>query len=147
MRLATVSYCFYKGSTILHTHASCLRLRASNKPYELEMGVEIAIMSRSSIETVGVRLTGWAALNRDPLEDRVEYTCPHCGTRGAKAARRPRSAYHFTDGFVQDLQGEMSTCRTCKQSLRLSPVVLVHDRDEQRRFDAVFLADREVSKN
>lgn len=111
------------------------------------MGVQIAIMSRPSIETVGVRLTGWAALNRDPLEDRVEYTCPHCGTRGTKAARRPRSAYHFTDGFVQDLQGEMSTCRACKHSLRLSPVVLVHDRDEQRRFDAVFLADLEVSKN
>ena len=91
-------------------------------------------MSRSSIETVGVRYTGWAALNRDPSEDLVEYTCPHCGTHGTKNARRPRSAYHFTDGFVQDLQGEMSVCRNCKQSLRLSPVVLVHDQDERRRF-------------
>jgi hypothetical protein len=104
-------------------------------------------MSRSSLETVGVRYTGWAALNRDPLEDVVEYTCPHCGTRGTKAARRPRSAYHFTDGFVQDLQGETSTCRNCKQSLRVSPVVLVHNRDEQRRFHAVFAADLDVSKN
>jgi hypothetical protein len=41
----------------------------------------------------------------------------------------------------------MSTCRACKQSLRVSPVVLLHDRDEQRRFNAIFLADREVSKN
>lgn len=104
-------------------------------------------MSRSSIETVGVRYTGWAALNRDPLEDVVEYTCPHCGAKGAKAARRPRSAYHFTDGFLQDLQGEAGTCRECKQSLRLAPVVLVHDRDEQRRFNAVFLADLDLSKN
>jgi hypothetical protein len=104
-------------------------------------------MSRTSLETVGVRLTGWAALNRDPLDDRVEYTCPHCGARGAKAARRPRSAYHFTDGFVQDLQGEMAACRTCKQSIRLSPVVLLHDKDEKRRFDAVFYPDLEVSKN
>lgn len=104
-------------------------------------------MSRSSLETVGVRYTGWAALNRDPLEDVVEYTCPHCGTHGTKAARRPRSEYHFTDGFVQDLQGEMSTCRNCKRSLRVSPVVLVHDRDEQRRFNAVFAADLNVSKN
>jgi hypothetical protein len=104
-------------------------------------------MNRSSIETVGVRYTGWAALNRDPLQDTVEYTCPHCGAKGAKAARRPRSAYHFTDGFVQDLQGEMSICRNCKQSLRLAPVVLVHDQDERRRFNAVFLADLEVSKN
>jgi predicted RNA-binding Zn-ribbon protein involved in translation (DUF1610 family) len=104
-------------------------------------------MSRSSVETVGVRYTAWAALNRDPLEDRVEYTCPHCGMRGAKPARRPRSEYHFTDGFVQDVHGEMSTCRGCKQSLRVSPVVLVHDKDEQRRFQAVFSADLDVSKN
>jgi hypothetical protein len=104
-------------------------------------------MSRSSVETVGVRYTGWAALNRDPLEDVVEYTCPHCGAKGTKAARRPRSAYHFTDGFLQDLQGESGTCRECKQSLRLAPVVLVHDRDEQRRFNAVFLADLDLSKN
>ncbi|MGH9691712.1 MAG: hypothetical protein ACRD4C_11640 [Candidatus Acidiferrales bacterium] len=104
-------------------------------------------MSRTSTETVGVRYTGWAALNRDPLEDRVEYTCPHCGTQGTKAARRPRSEYHFTDGFVQDPQGEMTACRGCKRSLRLAPVVMIHDRDETRRFKAVFSADLEVSKN
>jgi hypothetical protein len=104
-------------------------------------------MSRPSIETVGVRYTGWAALNRDPLEDLVEFTCPECGTRGTKAARRPRSEYHFTDGFVQDVRGEMSSCRACKRSLHVSPVVLVHDRDEKRRFSAVFEADLEVSKN
>ena len=104
-------------------------------------------MSRSSQETIGVRYTGWAALNRDPLEDQVEYTCPHCGTRGAKAARRPRSEYHFTDGFIQDLQGEMTTCRGCRHSLRLSPIVLLHDQGEKRRFDAVFAADLNVSVN
>jgi len=104
-------------------------------------------MSKNSVETIGVRYTGWAALNRDPLDDRVEYTCPHCGAKGAKAARRPRAAYHFTDGFVQDLQGEMAACRACKKSLRLSPVVLVHDQGEKRRFDAVFQPDLEVSKN
>jgi hypothetical protein len=120
-----------------------VRLRTCNRP----IGVEVVIMSGSSLETVGVRYTGWAALHRDPLEDLVEYTCPHCGTQGTKVARRPRSAYHFTDGFVQDLQGEMSICRSCRQSLRVSPVVLVHDRDEQRRFYAVFKADAEVSKN
>jgi hypothetical protein len=104
-------------------------------------------MNKNSVETIGVRYTGWAALNRDPLEDRVEYTCPHCGAQGFKAARRPRSAYHFTDGFVQDLQGEAANCRNCKQSLRVSPVVMLHDQDEKRRFEAVFVADTEVSKN
>jgi len=108
---------------------------------------EVAIMSNSSIETVGVRYTGWAALNRDPQQDTVEYTCPHCGTKGEKRARRPRSQYHFTDGFVQDVQGEMSVCRNCKQSLHVAPVVLVHDRDEKRRFHAVFLENPEISSN
>jgi len=104
-------------------------------------------MSRLSAETVGVRYTGWAALNRDPLDDRVEYTCPHCGAPGAKAARRARSEYHFTDGFVQDLQGEMSICRNCKRSIRVAPVVMLHDQDEKRRFEAVFAADLVVSNN
>jgi hypothetical protein len=100
-----------------------------------------------STETVGVRLTGWAALDRDPQDDRVEYTCPHCGTHGAKAARRPRSEYHFTDGFLQDVHGEMSACRACKRPLRVAPVVLVHDRDEKRRFEAVFQPDLSAVSN
>ncbi len=104
-------------------------------------------MNKPSLETVGVRYTGWAALNRDPLEDCVEYDCPECGAHGSKAARRPRSEYHFTDGFVQDVQGENTTCRSCKRTLHISPVVLLHDRGEQQRFNAVFLADRDVSRN
>jgi hypothetical protein len=107
---------------------------------------EVAVMG-NSMETVGVRYTGWAALNRDPQLDMVEYTCPHCRAKGEKRARRPRSEYHFTDGFVQDIHGEMSVCRNCRQSLHLAPVVLVHDRDEQRRFNAVFLANLDVSNN
>ena len=103
-------------------------------------------MSRNSLETIGVRYTAWAALNRDPLEDRVEFTCPQCGAKGAKAARRPRAEYHFTDGFVQDLQGEAATCRDCKNSLRVAPVVLLHDQGETRRFKAVFELDP-VSNN
>lgn len=104
-------------------------------------------MSRPVFETVGVRYTGWAALHRDPLEDHVEFTCPNCGAHETKAARRPRSAYHFTDGFVQDVEGETSKCHACKQSVHVVPVVLVHDLNEQRRFDAVFSADTDVSKN
>jgi hypothetical protein len=104
-------------------------------------------MNRPSLETVGVRYTGWVALNRDPLDDSVEYTCPDCGEHGRKAARRPRSEYHFTDGFVQDLQGETTTCRNCKRSLHISPVVLLHNQGEQQRFNAVFMADHAVSRN
>lgn len=130
----------------MHHFGASMRLNSSGRPLGDNL-IEVVIMNRPSSETVGVRYTGWAALNRDPLDDRVEYTCPECGAQGTKAARRPRSAYHFTDGFVQDLQGEVTTCRGCKRSLRVVPVVMLHDQDEKRRFEAVFAADLEVSTN
>jgi hypothetical protein len=91
-----------------------------------------------STETLGVRYTGWAALDRDPQDDRVEYTCPLCGTQGFKPARRARSEYRFNDGFLQDTQGETTTCRQCRRGLHVAPIVLVHNQDEKRRFQAVF---------
>ncbi|MEQ1474573.1 MAG: hypothetical protein ABLQ96_12165 [Candidatus Acidiferrum sp.] len=96
------------------------------------------VMDGRNVETVGVRRTGWAALDRDPQQDTVEYICPHCGAKGQKNARRERAQYHFTDGFLQDLQGEATHCRTCNGSFRVMPVVLLHDQDETRRFEAVF---------
>ena len=104
-------------------------------------------MNRQSTETLGVRVTGWAALNRDPQEDIVEFTCPHCGMEGAKNARRERSLYHFTDGFLQDLQGEVTVCRGCKHSVRVVPIVMLHDQDEKRRFEAVFATELATTSN
>ncbi len=75
-------------------------------------------MDRRNPETIGVRRTGWAALDRDPRQDKVEFICPHCGARDQKNARRERALYHFTDGFLQDLQGEVTQCHSCKQYLR-----------------------------
>ena len=95
-------------------------------------------MSLHSKEAVGVRYTGWAALGRDPQEDMVEYNCPYCGEHGMKSARRTHDQYHFTDGFLQDVQGEMAACHTCHHSLRIVPVVMLHDQDEKRRFEGVF---------
>jgi hypothetical protein len=95
-------------------------------------------MDRRNVEVVGVRRTGWAALDRDPQQDMVEFICPHCGAQGQKKARRERALYRFTDGFLQDLQGEVTQCRGCNQSLRVVPVVMLHDQDETRRFEAVF---------
>ena len=95
-------------------------------------------MLRRFIEVVGVRRTGWAALDRDPQQDKVEFICPHCGAHDQKNARRERSLYHFTDGFLQDLQGEVAQCHLCKQSVRVVPVVLLHDQGETRRFEAIF---------
>jgi hypothetical protein len=95
-------------------------------------------MNRNHLEVVGVRYTGWAALNRDPQEDVVEFVCPHCGHQGEKSARRARAQYRFTDGFLQDVQGELTTCRECKQALHVTPIVMVHDQDEKRRFEGVF---------
>ena len=95
-------------------------------------------MERHIPEVVGVRRTGWAALDRDPQQDVVEFTCPHCGAKGQKKARRERIEYRFTDGFLQDLQGEGVQCHFCKHSLRVVPVVMLHDQDETKRFAAVF---------
>ncbi len=104
-------------------------------------------MNRNSLEAIGVRYTGWAALNRDPQEDVVEFVCPHCGQQGTKSARRARTQYHFTDGFLQDLQGELTSCRNCKQPLHLAPVVLLHDQDEKRRFQAIFSDELATTSN
>ncbi len=94
-------------------------------------------MDRQVPEVLGIRRTGWAALDRDPQEDTIEFHCPHCGAEGQKKARRERTEYHFTDGFMQDLQGEGLQCQKCKQSLRVAPVVLLHDQEETRRFAAM----------
>jgi hypothetical protein len=100
-----------------------------------------------SAETIGIRYTGWAALHRDPLEDPVVFTCPHCGAQGQKQARRARAEYRFSDGFLQDMQGEMTACKACHRPLHLSPIVLLHDQDEQKRFEAVFLPEALISNN
>ena len=101
-------------------------------------------MDRQNLEAVGVRRTGWAALDRDPQQDVVEYACPHCGAKSQKKARRERTEYRFTDGFLQDLQGEGVQCHFCKQSLRIAPVVLLHDQDEMKRFEAIFSEEQLV---
>jgi len=104
-------------------------------------------MERRVLEVVGVRRTGWAALDRDPQQDIVEFTCPHCGAKGQKKARRERTEYHFMDGFMQDVQGEGVQCQLCKQSLRVVPVVMLHDNEEARRFQAVFSEELLVPTN
>ena len=98
-------------------------------------------MERRNPEVIGVRRTGWAALDRDPQQDTIEFICPHCGAQDQKNSRRERTHYHFTDGFLQDLQGEVTQCHSCKQWLRVVPVILLHDQDEARRFEAVFSSD------
>src|SRR2546422_6630773 len=90
------------------------------------------------MEALGVRSTGRGAVARDPQEALVDFICPTCGRGATKSARRDRTRYHFTDGFVQDLEGELTTCRGCRQALRVAPVVMVHDENEKRRFTAVF---------
>jgi hypothetical protein len=104
-------------------------------------------MEKATKDVFGLRYTGRAALDRNPLEDRVEFVCPDCGAPGDKAARRPLAAYHFTDGFVQDLQGESAICRKCKHSIRVAPVVLLHDRDEKRRFEAAYDFELGIASN
>src|SRR5580658_3128842 len=95
-------------------------------------------MEGRNVETIGVRRTGWAALDRDPQQDKVEFVCPYCGARDEKNARRERALYHFTDGFLQDLQGEVTQCHSCKRSLRGVPLVLCHDQNESGQFKRVF---------
>jgi hypothetical protein len=94
-------------------------------------------MERRIPEVVGVRRTGWAALDRDPQLDVIDFICPHCGAKSHKKARRERAEYRFTDGFMQDLHGEGVQCHYCRQSLRVVPVVLLHDQEEVKRFEAM----------
>jgi hypothetical protein len=49
------------------------------------------------------------------------------------------------DGFLQDIQGEAASCKACRKPLHVAPVVLVHDRDEKRRFEAMFAAEEAVA--
>ena len=98
-------------------------------------------------EIVGVRYTGWAALDRDPRQDVVEFVCPHCGRAGMKPAGRERSEYHFTDGFLQDMEGETANCKACRKTVHVAPVVLVHDLDEKRRFEAIFAEEMAIAVN
>src|SRR4029077_15374271 len=107
----------------------------------------IAPMGRHNLDTVGVRRSGWASLGRDSAQGTVEFICPHCCARDKKNARRERALYHFTDGFLQDLQGEMTQCHSCKQWLRVVPIVMLHDQDETRRFEAVFSDEELVTSN
>jgi predicted RNA-binding Zn-ribbon protein involved in translation (DUF1610 family) len=85
-------------------------------------------------EIVGVRYTGWAALDRDPQEDPVEFVCPSCGHKGTKPARRALAEYHFIDGFLQDIHGEAATCKTCRKSLQIAPFTTAMKSDALRRF-------------
>ena len=94
-------------------------------------------MERRIPEVVGMRRTGWAALDRDPQLDVIEFTCPHCGAQSRKKARRERAEYRFTDGFMQDLHGEGVQCHNCRQSLRIVPMVMLHDQEEVKRFEAM----------
>jgi hypothetical protein len=105
---------------------------------QLKEGLGTFAMSRESLDTVGVRYTGWAALDRDPQKDLVEFTCPRCGAEGMKPARHERTLYHFVDGFLQDVHGETVLCRGCRTSLHIAPIVMVYDQDEKKRFEAVF---------
>jgi hypothetical protein len=98
-------------------------------------------MEKQVREVVGIRRTGWAALDRDPQQDVIDYSCPHCGVASQKKARHERTEYRFTDGFMQDLQGEGIQCHFCKQSLRVVPVILIHYNEEKRRFDAMFATE------
>ena len=101
-------------------------------------------MDRQVPEVHGISRTGWAALDRDPQEDTIEFHCPHCGAEGQKKARRERAEYHFIDGFMQDLQGEGLQCHFCRRSLRVVPVVLLHDQEEKRRFEAMLTEENDV---
>src|SRR5262249_44937180 len=96
-------------------------------------------MDRGLPEVVGVRRTGWAALDRDPQQDVVEFVCPHCGAKGQKKARRERAGDHLSPGVFQGLQGEGVRCPAGKRWLGVVPVVMLYDQEETRRFEAFFL--------
>ncbi len=55
--------------------------------------------------------------------------------------------HNLETGFLQDLQGEVTQCHACKQYLRVVPIVMLHDQDETRRFEAVFSDEQLVNSH
>ena len=101
-------------------------------------------MVRTRFDTVGVRYTGWAALNRDPQEDLVE-SCVPTAERTEKT-RSPAALGLSLHGWLRAGSARRDERLPQLQAVaHLSPVGLLHDQGEQRRFNAVFLADLEVS--
>jgi hypothetical protein len=41
----------------------------------------------------------------------------------------------------------VTQCHACKQSLRVVPIVMLHDQDETRRFEAVFSDEQLVTSH
>jgi hypothetical protein len=39
----------------------------------------------------------------------------------------------------------VTVCRGCKRSMRVVPIVMLHDQDEKKRFEAVFAAELEAT--
>ncbi len=95
-------------------------------------------MSKQSEETVlefAIRHTrSWIATSKTMPWSSFARTA---GSAAIGKATSGRNTTSQTDS-LQDLQGEMASCRNCKTLLHIAPVVMLHDQDEKRRFEAVF---------
>jgi len=90
-------------------------------------------------DAVGVRYTGWAHWTVIRRKISLNTLSRIAVKRGMKSARRTHDQYHFTDGFLQDLQGEMAAWPFLPASVAHRPRRdVAMTRDEKRRFEAVF---------
>ncbi len=105
-------------------------------------------MQRHSKETIGVRYTGWAALDRDPQEDQVEFVCPHCGpVRNEGGATRTGALSFYGRVSAGHPRRGDDLPQLPDVAAHIAPVVMLHDEGEKRRFQAVFAVDPGAGAN
>jgi len=67
--------------------------------------------------------------------------------RDQKNARRERTLYHFHGWIFTGLAGRSDAVPRVQAILRVVPIVMLHDQDETRRFEAVFSDEQLVNSH
>ena len=104
-------------------------------------------MERQVPEVLGIRRTGWAVLGHPRAGGSTfikfgSFLILLGGGREEGAARAVGVSLYGMD-LMQYLQGKQLQCHYCRKSLRVSPVVLLHDQEEKLAIEAMVAEETE----